>query len=143
MPAAAAPVRHTAAQAPRVATPPATQPTGARDDRARPLPVRPLRTPDNPHGWTVSAVRRRSTVVQSMPSYMRFLAGRLLAATRNSKAPLLDLFLQSFVTRVDERWRKNRAPLGVRFALGFPVPHILVRAQTPFATRTLRLPFTS
>jgi hypothetical protein len=152
---APAPTRDAATPAPDLAPRPARPTTTAStttaapasadvdDEPARTLPVRPLRVADNPHAWTVAHVGRRSPIPQRTPSYMRFLAGRLLAATRNRKAPLLDLFLRSFVTRVDERWRKPRAPLGVRFALGFPVPHILVRTHTPVSTRTLRLPFTS
>ena len=142
-PAPDAPAPRTSATQATAATP-ATQtavPQTATDaGRTRRVPVRPLRTPDNPHVWTV---RQHSPVPQRTPSYMRFLAGRLLAATRNSRAPLLDFFLRSFVTRVDERFRTPRAPLSLRFALGFPVPHILVRTHTPVSTRTLRLPFTS
>ncbi len=117
--------------------------TDATSTRTGPRPRRPVGLPDNPHAWTVSRVGRHLTTTQRTPAYMRLLAGRLLAATRNSQAPLLDLFLRAFITRADERWRKKPAPFGVRFALGFPIPHVLVRAHTPLATRTLRLPFTS
>ncbi len=113
---------------------------GGPEQQARTAQARTPDVFDNPHAWFV---RGHTRVTRRTPSYMRFLAGRLLAATRNSQAPLLDFFLRAFVTRANERWGRQRTPLGVRFALGFPVPHVLIHARTPVTTRTLRLPFTS
>jgi hypothetical protein len=118
----------------------ASETAAPRTEAARTLPIRPLRTSTDPRTWTDARARRRARTASRTPSTMRFLASRLLAAAHSPRAPLLDLLVRA-VTRTGDR--RPRAPLTVRFALGFPVPHILVRAHTPFTTRTLRLPFTS
>lgn len=80
---------------------------------------------------------RRRQHLPYVPVLTEWLLGR-------SRAPLVDLFLRALVARTERRLAQPRPALAVRFALGLPVPRVIVRPTTPLVRPALlRLPYWS